>query len=74
MLQHFISRCVVGCRAVCDSNKMYHVKKKTAELDACSSYPSAIYFMGGFLEGLPKVLINLSYDLLKSQDGYFIII
>ena len=29
----------------------------------CSLYPSAMFFMDGFLEGLPKVLNNLSYDL-----------
>ena len=31
-----------------------------------------MYFMLGFLMGLPKVLQNLSYDFLKEQDGYFI--
>ena len=31
-----------------------------------------MYYMDGCLEGLPKVLTNLSYEFLKSQDGYFI--
>ena len=72
VLQQFISRCVVGGRVMCNSNEMYHVKKKTADLDACSLYPSAMFFMGGFLKGLPQVLKNTSYDFSKIQDGYFI--
>ena len=51
---------------------MYQVKKKIADFDACSLYPSAMYCINGYLEGLPKVLNNTSYDFLKSQDGYFI--
>ena len=50
--------------------KNYHVNKNIATFDACSLYPSAMYFMLGFLMGLPKVLQNLSYDFLKEQDGY----
>ena len=44
-LQQFISRCVVGGGVMTNSNKMYHVKRKSADLDACSLYPSAMYFM-----------------------------
>ena len=55
-----------------NSNKQYHVKRKIADLDACSLYPSAMYFMEGFLKGLPKVLSDTSYDFLKQQDGYFV--
>ena len=61
-LQQFISRCVVGGRVVTNSNKACHVKKKFADFDACSLYPSAMYFMEGFLKGLPQVLSNTSYD------------
>ena len=68
VLQQFISRCVVGGRVMTNSNEMYNVKKKTADFDACSLYPSAMYFIDGFLEGLPKVLTNTSYDFLKRQD------
>ena len=35
-------------------------------------YPSAMYFMDGFLKGLPQVLTNRSYDFLTSQGVYFI--
>ena len=68
VLQQFISRCVVGGRAMTNSNKMYHVKNKFSDFDACGLYPSAMYFMDGFLEGLPKVLTNIYYAFLKRQD------
>ena len=51
---------------------MYHVINKIADFDACSLYPSAMYFMDGFLQGLPHILKDLTYDFLKTQDGYFI--
>ena len=54
-----------------NSNQQYHVKWEIADLDACSLYPPAMYFMEGFLQGLPQVLENTSYDFLKQQDGYF---
>lgn len=47
--------------------------EKAADFDACSLYPGAMYFMDGFLEGLPEVFNNLSYDFLKGQAGYLII-
>ena len=47
-IQQFITKCVVGGRVMANSNKQYHVKKKTADLDACSVYPSAMYSMEGF--------------------------
>ena len=71
VLQQTISRYVVGGRAMCNSNKMYHAKK-VADFDVCGLYPSAMYFMDGFLKGLPKVLNDTFYGFLKSQDGYFI--
>ena len=55
-----------------NQNKMYHVKRKLADFDACSLYPSAMFRMPGYLKGMPKVLNNLSYDFLKNQSGYFI--
>ena len=74
VLQQFITKCVVGGRVATANNKQYHVKKKIADFDACSLYPSAMYKMDGCLEGKPKVLRNTSYEFLKQQDGYFIII
>ena len=43
-------------------------------LEACSLYPSAMYYMDGLLEGLPKVLTNLSHEFLKQHDGFLFII
>ena len=72
VLQQFISRCVIGGRVMTNSNEMCHAKKKTADFDACSLYPGAMYFMDGFLKGLPQVLNNTSCDFFfKDQDGYF---
>ena len=55
-----------------NSNKMYHVKRKLADFDACSLYPSAMFRMLGYLKGTPKVLKTLCYNFLKQQSGYFI--
>ena len=65
VIQQFISKCVVGGRVMTNSNKQYHVKKKIADFDACSLYPSAMYFMAGFLTVLPKVINDSSYEFLK---------
>ena len=67
-IQQFISRCVVGGRVMTNSNKRYHVKRKIAEFDACSSYPSAMHFMYCLLEDKPKVLCDKPYDFLKQQQ------
>ena len=72
VIQQFITKCVVGGRVMASSNKQYHVKGKIADFGACSLYPSAMYFMEGFLKGLHNVLNNTSYDFLKRQDGYFV--
>ena len=72
VLQQFITRCVVGGRVMTNSNKQYNVKRKTADFDACSLYPSAMSFMEGFLQGLHQVLKDTSYGFLKQQYGYFI--
>ena len=71
-VQQFITKCVVGGRVMCNSNKQYHVKKKITYFDACSLYPSAMNIMLGFLMGKPNILRNTSYEFLKQPDGYFI--
>ena len=71
-IQQFISRCVVGGRVMTNSNRQCHVKKKIADFEACSLYPSAMHYMGGFLEDKPKVKFDKSYEFLKQQDGYFV--
>ena len=72
VVQHYISRCIVGGRCMTNSNKMYHVKRKLADFDACAIYPSAMFRMLGHLKGTPKVLKTLCYNFLKQQSGYFI--
>ena len=72
VIQQFITKCVVGGRVMTNSNKQYHVKKKIADFDACSLYPSAVYFMEGFLKGLPNVSSDTSYEFLNQQGGYLV--
>ena len=74
VIQHYISNCIVGGRCMTNSNKMYHVKRKIADFDACSLYPSAMNRMLGYLIGKPKILnqSQLNYKFLKNTDGYFI--
>ena len=64
VLQQVITKCVVGGRVMCNSNNKHHVKKKTADFDACSLHPTAMCLMLGFLMGLPKVLCNTSYRIV----------
>ena len=72
VIQQFITKCVVGGRAMINSNQQYNVKGKLADFDACSLYTSAMYAMEGFLKGLPKALSDASNEFLKQQDGYFV--
>ena len=74
VIQHYISNCIVGGRCMTNSNKMYHVKRKIADFDACSLYPSAMNRMLGYLIGKPKTLnqSQLNYNFLKNTDGYFV--
>ena len=49
VLQQYITRAAVGGRCMTANDKMYHVEKKISCVDACSLYPSAMYYMVGFL-------------------------
>jgi hypothetical protein len=77
--REFIQRCVVGGRCMTRENKMYKILIKLYDFDACSLYPSSMYFLalieGGFLKGIPKIIKNenLKYDyLIENTDGFFI--
>ena len=73
LIKHSSIHCKMDCKVTVSDYKwlyMHQVKPKTADFDACSLYPSVMFFMDGFLEGLPKVLTTTSYDFLNSQDGY----
>jgi hypothetical protein len=50
VIQHYISNCIVLGRCMTHSNKMYHVKGKIADFDACSLYPSATRRIMGYLK------------------------
>lgn len=68
----YIMKCMVGGRTMCANNKKHHIKDILQDFDAVSLYPSAMYRLGGYLKGQPKVLTELNYDFLKNCDGYFI--
>ena len=62
VIHQFITKCVAGGRVMTNSNKQYHVEREITDFDACSLYPSAMYFMEGFLKGLLNVLSDTSYE------------
>jgi hypothetical protein len=70
--QKFIQRCIVGGRTMTSENKKIIVEERINDFDAVSLYPSAMFRMKGFLKGKPKVIINLNYEWLSCQDGYFV--
>ncbi len=68
----YIMKTMVGGRTMCANNKKIHIKDRLQDFDAVSLYPSAMYRLGGYLKGNPKVLKELNYDFLKNCDGYFV--
>ena len=68
----YIMKCMVGGRTMCANNEKDHIIARLQDFDATSLYPSAMYRLGGYLKGNPKVLTELNYDFLKNCDGYFI--
>ncbi len=76
--REFIQRCIIGGRVMTNSNKIISEEECISDLDGVSLYPSAMdrldKDLGGFLKGTPKVVKDLSYDFLKKQDGYFVLI
>jgi hypothetical protein len=71
--RQFIQNCIVGGRTMCCNNEK-HIKEdvKINDFDAVSLYPSAMYRINGFLKGLPKIITNLDYNVVKNYDGYFV--
>ena len=69
----FIANCTIGGRVMCANNKRSHTKKKLADFDGVSLYPSAMKrlgALGGYLKGAPKVWTP-EIDL-TTVDGYFL--
>ena len=75
----FIQRCLVGGRTMMCKNKKQHKVGRIADFDARSLYPSALYRLGGLLQGKPKVIqkallkiVDNGINPLEKYDGYFI--
>lgn len=71
----FIEKCIVGGRTMSKLNQKIHTKnKRISDFDAVSLYPSAMYELGGYLKGLPKIIEDdqKNFNFLKKQDGYFV--
>jgi hypothetical protein len=70
--RRFIQKCVVGGRCMTNENKKHICHQRVQDFDGVSLYPSAINRMA-FLKGEPMILDkNISYDILKEYDGYFV--
>lgn len=75
--REFIMKCIEGGRVMCAHNEKISIQLEVADFDAVSLYPSAMDRLGGYLLGNPQVIDEsegdvLSYDFLKSCDGYFV--
>ena len=60
---------------MCANNKRSHTKKKLADFDGVSLYPSAMKrlgALGGYLKGAPKVWRPEDEIDLSKVDGYFL--
>ncbi len=69
--QDFIRKACHGGRVMCSENKKYHIKGEyISDFDAVSLYPSAMYRLDGYLQGIPK-LITENIDW-RNQDYYFV--
>ena len=72
----FVQKAMIGGRTMTSENKMFNFTGKNAieldDLDAVSLYPSAMKRMKGYLMGTPKIIIDKTYDFLKSVDGFFV--
>lgn len=73
--REYIQKSMVGGRTMTARNKKWRTKNEIADYDGVSLYPSSMDRLGdigGYIQGRPKVLENLTYDYLRQQDAYFI--
>ena len=72
--REFIMKSMVGGRTMCCENKKQYITGVIDDFDAVSLYPSAMSRLGGYLQGVPRVLQdnmkNMSF--LNNCDGYFV--
>ena len=80
--REFIMKCIEGGRVMCANNIKNSIVEDVADFDGVSLYPSSMDRLGGYLKGKPWVIGDeldvsenngsLTYDYLKSCDGYFV--
>jgi len=74
--RYFIQKTVIGGRCMAARNRMWDIDDtKLNDFDAVSLYPSAMKRLaevGGYLQGKPKVITELTKKFLDKQSGYFI--
>jgi hypothetical protein len=80
--REFIMKCIEGGRVMCANNEKNSIELEVADFDAVSLYPSAMDRLGGYLIGQPEIIGydsmtgdttgELSYDFLRTCDGYFV--
>lgn len=73
VVRDFLQNCVSGGKCMLANNEKQRVQDSVDDFDACSLYPSAMYFMGGFLQGSPKEIpTHTRVEDLSKWDGYFL--
>jgi len=70
--REFIMKCIEGGRVMCANNKKNSIVEDVADFDGVSLYPSSMDRLGGYLIGKPSIIEKLTYDYLKTCDGYFV--
>jgi len=71
----FIRKCTVGGRTMTRRNEKWHIKNRILnDFDAVSLYPSAMYRLQGYLQGLPKVISEDEINNFNHNnfDGYYV--
>ncbi len=78
----YVQNCVEGGKCMMRHNKKVQIRNQAiVDFDACSLYPSAIRYMGGYLKGYPKIIPSSmigedrvyasTSELPSGWDGYF---
>ena len=80
--REFIMKCIEGGRVMCANNEKISIEEDVDDVDGISLYPSSMNRLGGYLRGKPYVIGDeldvenncgsLTYEYLKTCDGYFV--
>lgn len=68
----FLQNCISGGKCMMANNTKQWVEGSISDFDACSLYPTAMAYMGGYLKGKPKIIPNDITQVDPSWDGYFL--